>query len=65
MDRKNGDVQMSTKTSEKYHYNLNLRLLLNEAPSPEEAKKLRQIISKALYAEGYNFLIWEQPAKKV
>ena len=56
---------MSTKTSEKYNYNLNLRLLLNEAPSPEEAKKLRQIISKALYAEGYNFLIWEQPAKKV
>ena len=55
---------MSEKMSEKYHYNLNLRLLLNEAPSTEEAKKLRQIISKALYAEGYSFLIWEQPTPK-
>lgn len=53
---------MSMNNGSKYHYNLNLRLLLNEAPSPEEAKKLRQIISKALYAEGYNFLIWEQPS---
>lgn len=55
---------MSEKVAEKYHYNLNLRLLLSDAPSPEEAKTIRQIISKALYAEGYNFLIWEQSVSK-
>lgn len=51
-------------SNEKYHYQLNLRLLLEQAPTSEETKHLHQIISKALYAEGYNFLIWEQPIQK-
>lgn len=46
--------------SNKQAYTLNVRLLVEEAPSVEKAREIHATISKALFAEGYNFLIWEQ-----